>query len=177
MNNTGGVLNERVITKLSVQPPAAYLVQTYLEQICEKYEVDWTPTIRLTAETMGESMAPPTGFSVPIAQGTGLGTAVVATTGQTTVGDEEITLDISPKASAKVIPASSKDDFEEPDIFIPAAPGSVSTAKTSSTTEHTTIPSAPPSEQPKDDDDDNDDKPNSSNYDDLAARFDRLKDL
>lgn len=42
LNNVGGVLNERVVTKLSVQPPAAYLVQTYLEQICDKYEVDWS---------------------------------------------------------------------------------------------------------------------------------------
>ena len=73
MNNAGGVLNERVVTKLSVQPPAAFLVQTYLEQICDKYEVEWSPTHRLTAEEMGEPMAPPVGFSVEIAQGTGLG--------------------------------------------------------------------------------------------------------
>ena len=38
LNNAGGVLNERVVTKLSIQPPAAFLVQTYLEKICEQFE-------------------------------------------------------------------------------------------------------------------------------------------
>lgn len=34
-NNEGGVINERVVTKLSVEPPAAFLVQTYLgEYFC-----------------------------------------------------------------------------------------------------------------------------------------------
>jgi hypothetical protein len=53
LNNEGGILNERVVTKLSVQPPAAGLVQTYLEKICAKYEVDWSPSIRLSTEEMG----------------------------------------------------------------------------------------------------------------------------
>ena len=35
-NNVGGVLNERVVTKLSVEPPAGFLVQTYLEQVRKK---------------------------------------------------------------------------------------------------------------------------------------------
>lgn len=174
MNNTGGVLNERVVTKLSVQPPAAYLVQTYLERICEKYEVDWTPTVRLSAETMSEAMAPPTGFSVPIAQGTGLGTAVIDTSGQNTVGDEELTYDATYKTASPKFPPpasfQSTNDFAEPDIFIPAAPGST-------TTPTTTMPSGPSSSTPKDDDDDDEDMPSSSNYDDLAARFNNLKNL
>ena len=33
MQNVGGVLNERVASRLSIQPPSAYLVQTYLEKI------------------------------------------------------------------------------------------------------------------------------------------------
>ena len=51
--NTGGILNERVVTRLSVQPPAAGLVQTYLEKICSKYEVDWSPVAQLSPAEMG----------------------------------------------------------------------------------------------------------------------------
>ncbi|EED86570.1 predicted protein, partial [Thalassiosira pseudonana CCMP1335] len=41
MQNVGGVINERVAAKLSVQPPSAYLVQTYLEKIADEHEVQW----------------------------------------------------------------------------------------------------------------------------------------
>merc|ERR1712232_244114 len=78
LKNISGVLNERVVAKLSVNPPAAYLIHTYLESICERYEVDWRPTIKLTAQQMIEPMAAPNGYSVQAAQGTGL---VGATTG------------------------------------------------------------------------------------------------
>lgn len=199
MANAEGVLNERVVTKLSVQPPAAYLVQTYLEQICEKYEVDWSPTVRLQVEQMGEPMAPPVGFSVPIAQGTGLG-PVVATTGTTIVGDEEITYDgtaaleppkapVPSKAASAAGTASKKDDFAEPDIFIPAAPGQSQTSSSAKTSEVSapSAPSAPtaPSDNTGDDKDNDDSNapPSSSggnqgsSYQDLAARFDNLKDL
>eukprot|EP00980_Cylindrotheca_fusiformis_P023723 scaffold10871_cov177-Cylindrotheca_fusiformis.AAC.3 len=192
MNNAGGVLNERVLTKLSVQPPAAYLVQTYLEQICEKYEVSWSPTVPLTAQNMAEPMAPPSGFSIPHGQGTGLG-PVIATTGAT-IGDEEITYDGNndiPMAPAKVTSQShvSKDDFAEPDIFIPAAPNSESGSKTSSSMLAPSAPSdVPPDkkENGKDEDDDenngmaSDSQPSGgrqSTYEDLAARFDNLKNL
>lgn len=193
MNNVGGILNERVVTKLSVEPPAAYLVQTYLQRSCEKYEVNWSPTILLTPEQMGEPMAPPVGFSVPIARGTGLG-PVIAMTGTVPVNaDEDITYDGTataqlqppPSTTSKTNGSSSVDDFTEPDIFIPAKPG------------QPTIPSAPPSvpSAPSDksynkpDDHDNDDKndqdddPPPSNgtagnsYHDLAARFASLKDI
>jgi len=73
IGNIGYVVNERVMAKLSIQPPAAYLVQTYLEQICEKYEVEWSSNLKMSASQMGEPMAPPSGYSVPIGQGTGLG--------------------------------------------------------------------------------------------------------
>lgn len=69
LTNTGGVINERIVSKLSVHPPAAYLVQTYLEKICSLHEVDWTPTIRLSAEQAIEPMAAPVGFSVLPGQG------------------------------------------------------------------------------------------------------------
>lgn len=87
MSNKGGVLNERVVTKLSIQPPAAYLVQTYLEQIADKFEVNWSTNYKLSADQMGEPMAPPTGYSVPIGNGTGLGPKFRAHSGMTVTGD------------------------------------------------------------------------------------------
>jgi len=93
MSNVGSILNERVVTKLSIQPPAAYLVQTYLEQICEKFEVDWSSNYRVSADQMGEPIAPPTGYSVPIGNGTGLGGAgcpkFIAHSGMTVNGDDD----------------------------------------------------------------------------------------
>jgi hypothetical protein len=74
LNNVGGILNERVVSKLSVQPPAAYLVQVYLERICEQYEVSWKPKVPLSADQMAAPMAAPVGYSVQVAGGTGLGT-------------------------------------------------------------------------------------------------------
>lgn len=92
MSNVGSILNERVVTKLSIQPPAAYLVQTYLEQICEKFEVDWSSNYRVSVDQMGEPIAPPTGYSVPIGNGTGLGGAgcpkFIAHSGMTVNGDD-----------------------------------------------------------------------------------------
>mmetsp|Transcript_4022 Transcript_4022/g.11502 ORF Transcript_4022/g.11502 Transcript_4022/m.11502 type:complete len:377 (+) Transcript_4022:777-1907(+) len=123
MSNAGGILNERVVTKLSVQPPAAYLVQTYLEQICEKFEVDWSPTTRLSATQMGEPMAPPSGFSVPIGQGTGLGH--IAHTGMTVNGDDEITYDGGQSLPPPLAPgaSSAKSDFSEENYHLPSPPG------------------------------------------------------
>mmetsp|Transcript_14325 Transcript_14325/g.18094 ORF Transcript_14325/g.18094 Transcript_14325/m.18094 type:complete len:368 (-) Transcript_14325:257-1360(-) len=78
LNNEGGILNERIVAKLSVQPPTAYLVQTYLEKIADQFEVDWTPTNPLTPDTMAAPMAAPVGYSVAVAGGTGLGGGVSA---------------------------------------------------------------------------------------------------
>ena len=77
LNNVGGMLNERVVAKLSVQPPSAYLVQTYLEKIADEFEVDWKPAIKLGAEDLSAPMVAPVGYSVQIAPGTGLAPAGV----------------------------------------------------------------------------------------------------
>eukprot|EP00934_Nitzschia_sp_Nitz4_P001744 Nitzschia sp. Nitz4//scaffold3_size479765//243342//244368//NITZ4_000103-RA/size479765-augustus-gene-1.600-mRNA-1//-1//CDS//3329550767//1744//frame0 len=179
LNNAGGVVNERVVTKLSIQPPAAFLVQTYLEQCCERHNVAWSPAVPLRARDMGEPMPAPVGTSVPIARGTNLGT-IIATTGTTVVGDEELTVDgVDVTHLPPTAPSSSKkSDFDEPDIYIPAAPG----ASTSSSK-----PSAPSAPDTKGDDDKGDDIPpaapsggggaSSATYQDLAARFDNLKNL
>lgn len=73
LNNVGGILNERVVSKLSVQPPAAYLVQVYLERICDEFVVDWKPRVPLTAAEMAEPTAAPIGYSVQVGGASGLG--------------------------------------------------------------------------------------------------------
>lgn len=209
MNNVGGVLNERVVTKLSVQPPAAFLVQTYLENICEIHQVEWSPIIKLTGKDMIEPMKPPDGYSVQIAQGTGLGqqVGIQAHTGMTVNGDDDSAYGGSPMpplAPALVFPSaggrngnnsvpSTKDDFAEPDIFIPPSSQShQSTASFSRPPAAPTQPSAPPpasiapmdkSDLDKDDDDNDSNNPGSehggqsTSYRDLAARFENLKNL
>jgi vacuolar protein sorting-associated protein IST1 len=177
LNNVGGVLNERVVSKLSVQPPAAYLVQTYLERICEKFEVDWTPKVPLTAENMAQPMAAPVGYSVQVAGGTGLGEVV--TTGQANIDDKVGYMGPPPPpkdddfggssfggsgggtpvaTATRYVPMpapfEAKDDFQEVDIFVPA------------------IPTAPVG-RPKNGGDDESGKEGAS-YNDLAARFDEL---
>ena len=150
LNNVGGVLNERVVSRLSVQPPAAYLVQTYLERICDKFEVSWKPAVPVAASEMAEPMAAPVGYSVQVASATGLGDVH---TGQahtdteagynaknddddnnTGGGDGGLSIPSAPRAvvatpyiptpvAAPMAPVeSNQDDFQEVDIFIPAIP-------------------------------------------------------
>jgi vacuolar protein sorting-associated protein IST1 len=188
MRNHDGCLNERVVSKLSVEPPAAYLVQTYLERICEQYNVEWEPSMKLTADQMIEPMAAPVGYSVQVAQGTGLGPTNLHAA-QT--GDHHSNSMIPPAIpTAPSFPASTaagssvagtatvasrssgtntmqnKDDmFDEPDIFVPGP--SSATSETASK---------------KDNDDDEDggtmpgnDGCGDDSYANLAARFDQLK--
>lgn len=91
MRNTNSCLNERVVSRLSIEPPAAYLVQRYLVEICEEYNVDYTSSIQLTASNMIEPMQAPTGYSVPAGQGTGFGPIMLnaASTGMTLTEAEE----------------------------------------------------------------------------------------
>lgn len=65
------VVNERVVHKLSVRPPTAYLIQQYLLTIAKENNVDWTPTdIGMSEEEMAtQTMPPPIGTSVPVAPG------------------------------------------------------------------------------------------------------------
>lgn len=182
LENVGDVLNERVVSKLSYDPPAAYLVQTYLERICEKFEVDWAPTIRLAAEDIIRPMAAPGGYSVGAGQGTGLGAVNMpdATTGQANT-DEEINyqkgqtsgLNIPsippalPVATATVYVPSNpgvgpsgnlpRADFEEVDIFVPGG----------SPTPPPPPAAAPGKKDPNEDDGNDDDDDN--NNDDQAT--------
>jgi vacuolar protein sorting-associated protein IST1 len=67
LNNTNGVLNDRVVLKLSVQPPSSFLVLSYLREIAAQYNIDYEPTDDTQASDA--AMAGPTGFSVPVAPG------------------------------------------------------------------------------------------------------------
>lgn len=94
LNNTNQLyVNERVATKLSFQPPASYLIQVYLEKICELYDVEWKPSTNysmIQQQQLGNNMEhsnnmtgiiqpmqPPQGYSVPYSAGTGLGPKVM----------------------------------------------------------------------------------------------------
>lgn len=72
LSNEGGILNERIVAKLSVQPPTAFLVQTYLEKIADQFEVDWKPVNKIAANKLAAPMAAPVGYSVQVAPGSGL---------------------------------------------------------------------------------------------------------
>ena len=76
--NEGGILNERIVAKLSVQPPTAFLVQTYLEKIADQFQVDWKPVNKIAAENLAAPMAAPVGYSVQVAPGSGLAPPVQA---------------------------------------------------------------------------------------------------
>ncbi|RLN53492.1 hypothetical protein BBJ29_008000 [Phytophthora kernoviae] len=43
IRNVDGCVNERVIQKLSVQPPSAFLVVNYMKEIAKEFKVDWEP--------------------------------------------------------------------------------------------------------------------------------------
>lgn len=48
MENAGGKVNDKVVKKLSVEPPRKDLVQGYLEEIAKAYGVDWPRGSRAT---------------------------------------------------------------------------------------------------------------------------------
>ena len=86
IENKGDICNDRIVAKLSVQPPTAFLVQTYLEKIADQFGVDWQPANRLQADQLAEPMAAPVGYSVQVAPGTGLVAYPADTSGSGTNG-------------------------------------------------------------------------------------------
>ena len=72
--NVGERANVRVVHKLGVAPPSAYLVVKYLKAIAEEYKVQWeVPDLDLSEEQLETSAMPaPSGYSVPVAPGSGL---------------------------------------------------------------------------------------------------------
>ena len=72
MQNVNGCINPRVAERLSVQPPSAYMVQTYLEKICDEHQVDWKPKVPLKADEIANPMSAPSGYSVQVGGGSGI---------------------------------------------------------------------------------------------------------
>jgi len=57
--NAGGIVNERVISRLSIHRPPADLIQTYLQTCCMKFGVKWDPFIPATANIVVKPMPSP----------------------------------------------------------------------------------------------------------------------
>jgi len=196
LENKDGICNERIMAKLSFQPPSAFLVHTYLEKIADQFEVEWKPAQRLTAEEISAPMAAPTGTSVPIAPGTGLATEAYPVHDMSTVVSELSVHDqvgasappslpmapIAPSASARVTPVIDR----TPSADIPFAqvmpmPPPMPHGKYDDEGEIYVPPVAAVthggSVDPKTTglDDQNSDNDAGSDYDSLKARFAKLK--
>jgi hypothetical protein len=113
VRNARGVVNERVASKLSVQPPSAYLVQVYLETIADEHGVEWKPKVPLEALEIYESSRAPLGESLPARGGSGL-----------------INASAPPMPSFRTMAPSIREgqskhmfaeDIKEEDIFVPCA--------------------------------------------------------
>lgn len=201
MNNVGGILNDRVTSKLSVQPPSAYLVQTYLEKISDEHEVGWKPTCPLKAEDIAQPMAAPSGYSVPEGAASGLnkknydvGGGSAAAKGTSVQQMSPTALPVPPKGTggayvpvlptpavvAVAVPAvennrkieDDDDDIEEPDIYVPAAPKSQPISGNINNNEmNNRGRTQSAGEDSKNNDDDEDKTGGDDSYDDLAKRF------
>jgi len=182
MENRGGILNERIVAKLSVQPPTAFLVQTYLEKIADEFDVDWKPIVRLGVTQMSEPMAAPVGYSVQVAQGTGLTAASIGDiypSNNVSTNDTEKDGVLPPyattipvvQAAAFVPPPNNKGDMsvmteDDEDIYIPPAPGkSMNGSVNGKSSSNNNKPS---------NNNNNDNNNNGASYEDLQARFSQL---
>ncbi|EEY60049.1 uncharacterized protein PITG_21146 [Phytophthora infestans T30-4] len=63
IRNVDGCVNERVIQKLSVQPPSAFLVVNYMKEIAKEFKVDWEPVETEVTDPLAPIPAP-TGATV-----------------------------------------------------------------------------------------------------------------
>uniref|UniRef100_M4B5L5 IST1 homolog n=1 Tax=Hyaloperonospora arabidopsidis (strain Emoy2) TaxID=559515 RepID=M4B5L5_HYAAE len=61
--NVDGCVNERVMQKLSVQPPSAFLVVNYMKEIAREFHVDWNSDEAQAVEPLAPSPVP-TGSTV-----------------------------------------------------------------------------------------------------------------
>ena len=116
MRNAGGVVNERVASKLSVQPPSAYDVQVYLEKIADEHGVEWKPRVPLRVEEMCEPTKAPTGVNEKGSSG-----SIVPSAPPMPPVPHPIEYDrVLPRPyqpNDRMIP----DDIDEDDIFVPGS--------------------------------------------------------
>lgn len=149
MMNAGGVINERILVKLSVQPPSNMLVQAYLQKICEEFEVSWQP--QQMDATIG------VGYSVAVASGSGLGS--VAPSDHSNNDDNNGDNGGGGGTGYPVVMGFQPE--------IPSAPSARNSAAYD-------LPPPAPGSVKNNRDNDNDDATNQSSYDDLNARFEQL---
>jgi len=202
--NSGGVLNERVFAKLSVQPPSAHLVQTYLERIADEFNVDWQPVQPVRIEDMDGPMTAPDGYSVPVAHASALGGPTDEEInypgsvsrnnsdhgfGNGSAGDGEEGVPVTASAlpsPAPTLPPGKPDHASSSALVEPVYPTPMPppVAPPMDDYEQPDIPAAPKDgagsfRGGKDDDEDGHDNGNGSStnpsYDDLASRFAQLK--
>ena len=133
MQNNGGCLNKHVVSKLSVEPPAASMVQAYLERLCDEFRVDWTPAVKLSPDPRMEPnmAAAHTGYyseAVVDQRGTGLGSTTTALMPAYTGGEESV------QSHHQYIPTAAPVTALPPWLFPTSlrGNGSVSTSATSS---------------------------------------------
>jgi len=152
MQNVNGCINPRVAERLSVQPPSAYMVQTYLEKICDEHQVDWKPKVPLKADEIANPMSAPSGYSVQVGGGSGINASefvegglpanggsggasapplspssygnlpVAPNSSQQQKQQQSAYVPVLPKPASSAAVPSKIDDIEEEDIFIPGAP-------------------------------------------------------
>ncbi|DAZ92558.1 TPA: hypothetical protein N0F65_012788 [Lagenidium giganteum] len=146
MRNLDGCVNERVIQKLSVQPPSAYLVVNYMKEIAKQFNVEWEPDEAAVVDPLAPIPAP-TGASVSVAAASGPDFAAIYASAPPP-GKVPSALPSLPSAS----PMEAYGSSLPPPPQAPYAPPAQSTA-----------PPAAPS---------NDGVPD---FDELTARFERLR--
>jgi len=170
MMNAGGVVNERVLVKLGVQPPSGRLVQAYLHKIAQEFEVDWEPKELLTNEQLQHSMVPPQGYSIPVAGGSGLGGGAPYPGGGGGGGGGGIPVVLGVPSEIPAAPTSQDVLSNHPknpdndDVSRLSAPSVVPDSNTNDN-EHAYVP--PPTTTTNNTNDD-------SSYNDLNARFEAL---
>lgn len=86
--NTDGVVNEKIVNKLGVQPPNAFLVLSYMKAIAKANGVEWVPS-EVTGSKLNEPLPAPRGLDSRSGQNSGmadafgqLATADIALTGE-----------------------------------------------------------------------------------------------
>jgi len=141
LNNMNEVVNERVFVKLSVQPPSAFLVQTYLEKIADQFSIKWKPTVRLQPDQLARPMAAPIGYSVEVAPGTGLAPAQIHGNEDESMRTSSSSSTYYPPGKPEVIPGYAASNIPVIDIFPPPdTSASAPVASTPSVATATAVP-------------------------------------
>lgn len=149
MRNHNGCVNERILHKLSAQPPNAFLVLNYMKELANEYAVDWQPDelLEQAGNRFDAPMFAPTGMSIAPGTSSGLGAGAYRVTDGSILppgrlpADDDFDIPAAPTSSSRNKPSgggsnsgggSKGQGFKggsDGDFDIPDAPGhSTSTA-------------------------------------------------